>query len=129
MPEARLHRVSSPVSPVIRLAAVALCAAAFLLPAAAQAGKREAPVAKKSVASSDSKRKVAASASKRTRAAAVEEKSVRGGRDVVATIRKKNGKTVVAVQRRSVVRVAEPARLSYGQMAGLHRTDDALDLK
>jgi len=33
------------------------------------------------------------------------------------------------VQRRSVVRVAEPARLSYGQLAGLHSTNDALDLK
>ncbi len=128
MPEARLHRVSSPVSPLFRLAAVALCAAAFLLPAA-EAAKREAPAAKKSLASSDSKRKIAASASKPVRAAAAEEKSVRGGRNVVATIRKKNGKTVVAVQRRSVVRVAEPARLSYGQMAGLHRTDDVLDLK
>jgi D-alanyl-D-alanine endopeptidase (penicillin-binding protein 7) len=34
------------------------------------------------------------------------------------------------VQRRSVVRVAEmPARQSFGQMAGLHSTEDALDLK
>jgi len=37
---------------------------------------------------------------------------------------------VVAVQRRSVVRVVEaPARQSFGQMAGLHGTEDALDLK
>jgi D-alanyl-D-alanine endopeptidase (penicillin-binding protein 7) len=55
---------------------------------------------------------------------------VRGGRNVVASIHKKNGKTVVAVQRRSVVRVTEaPPRLSFGQMAGLHATEDALDLK
>ena len=55
---------------------------------------------------------------------------MRGGRNVVASIRKRDGKTVVAVQRRSVVRVAEvPARQSFGQLAGLHSTEDALDLK
>jgi D-alanyl-D-alanine endopeptidase (penicillin-binding protein 7) len=36
---------------------------------------------------------------------------------------------VVAVQRRSVVRVETPARQSFGQLAGLHGTDDVLDLK
>ncbi|MDO9405764.1 MAG: D-alanyl-D-alanine endopeptidase [Polaromonas sp.] len=125
MPEARLHRVSSQrFLPAFRFLAVALCATAFMLPAA-QAAKREAAGAKKASVSSDSKRKVAASAAKAPRA----EKSVRGGRNVVATIRtNRNGKTVVAVQRKSVVRVAEP-RLSYGQMAGLHTTQDALDLK
>ncbi|MDP9902126.1 D-alanyl-D-alanine endopeptidase (penicillin-binding protein 7) [Variovorax ginsengisoli] len=95
-----------------------------MLPAA-QAAKREGTNAKKASVSSDSKRKVAASVTKAPRA----EKSVRGGRNVVATIRtNRNGKTIVAVQRKSVVRVAEP-RLSYGQMAGLHTTQDALDLK
>lgn len=57
------------------------------------------------------------------------EKVVRGGRNVVATLHKKNGKTVVAVQRRSVVRVEAPPRQSFGQMAGLHGTEDVLDLK
>ncbi|MFM9923495.1 serine hydrolase [Variovorax sp. H27-G14] len=57
------------------------------------------------------------------------EKVVRGGRNVVATLSRKNGKTVVAVQRRSVVRVEAPARQSFGQMAGLHGTEDVLDLK
>ncbi|WP_256327300.1 serine hydrolase [Variovorax sp. EL159] len=57
------------------------------------------------------------------------EKVVRGGRNVVATIHKKNGKTVVAVQRRSIVRVEAPPRQSFGQMAGLHGTEDVLDLK
>ncbi|KAF1065928.1 MAG: D-alanyl-D-alanine endopeptidase [Variovorax sp.] len=57
------------------------------------------------------------------------DKVVRGGRNVVATLQKKNGKTVVAVQRRSVVRVEAPPRQSFGQMAGLHTTDDALELK
>ena len=37
----------------------------------------------------------------------------------------------VASHRRSVVRVveAQPPRLSYGQLAGLHQTEDALELK
>src|SRR5262249_34082844 len=56
------------------------------------------------------------------------ERIVSGGRNVVASVRQRNGRTVVAVQRRSVVRVAEP-RQSFGQLAGLHATEDALDLK
>ncbi|MDR6890464.1 MULTISPECIES: serine hydrolase [Variovorax] len=68
-------------------------------------------------------------AAKRGSKADRSEKVVRGGRNVVASIRQKNGKTVVAVQRRSVVRVETPARQSFGQLAGLHGTDDVLDLK
>ena len=37
--------------------------------------------------------------------------------------------THAVASRRSVVRVAEPARQSFGQLAGLHETDDPLDLK
>jgi len=37
--------------------------------------------------------------------------------------------THAVAPRRSVVRVAEPARQSFGQLAGLHETDDPLDLK
>ena len=58
-------------------------------------------------------------------------KVVRAGRNVVAEIRKKHGRTEVVVQRRSVVRVAEPTppRMSFGELAGLHGSEDALDLK
>ncbi|SCK56878.1 D-alanyl-D-alanine endopeptidase (penicillin-binding protein 7) [Variovorax sp. HW608] len=133
MPEARSNRVSCQrFLPAFRLLAVALCATAFLLPAA-QAAKKE-PVAKKT-ATVDGKRKTATvptretASSKRKAAADNNEKVVSGGRNVVASVRQKNGRTVVAVQRRSVVRVAEPAHLSFGQMAGLHATPDALDLK
>ena len=131
MPEARYCRVSSQrFLPALRLIAVALCATAFLLPAA-QAAKK-APAGKKAQQlSADSKRSSAKAASKRS--ARDDEKAdrvVSGGRNVVASIRKRGGKTVVAVQRRSVVRVAEvPARQSFGQLAGLHSTEDALDLK
>jgi len=133
MPEARSHRVSSQrFLPAFRMLAVALCATAFLLPAA-QAEKK-GPATKKT-ATADSKRKTASvptretASSKRKAGADKEEKVVSGGRNVVASVRQKNGRTVVAVQRRSVVRVAEPARLSFGQLAGLHQTPDALDLK
>jgi D-alanyl-D-alanine endopeptidase (penicillin-binding protein 7) len=136
MPEARFHRVSPQrMRSALRLFILALCAAAFMLPAAQAAAKRPAP-AKKSQASADSKRKSVKSAAAAPRASARRsakaekaDKTVRGGRNVVATIRRKGGKTVVAVQRRSVVRVAEAPRLSYGQLAGLHGADDALDLK
>lgn len=37
--------------------------------------------------------------------------------------------THAVAPRRSVVRVAEPTRQSFGQLAGLHETDDPLDLK
>ncbi|WP_418131734.1 serine hydrolase [Variovorax sp. 375MFSha3.1] len=146
MPEARLRRVSSQrFLPAFKAIAVALCATAFLLPGA-QAAKKEKPAAAKTAVASkkakgpvpvEVKRNAASSktatvAKRGGRAVKAEraEKVVRGGRNVVATIHKKNGKTVVAVQRRSVVRVVEaPARQSFGQMAGLHGTEDALDLK
>ncbi|RYF67775.1 MAG: hypothetical protein EOO29_36320 [Comamonadaceae bacterium] len=123
-----------------RLFAVTLCATAFLLPGAhANSAKKPAASAKKAVAS-DGKR--SASSSKTTTrtvkaapakasagASKAQAKTTRGGRNVVATVEKRGGKTVVAVQKRSVVRVDPPvARLSYGQMAGLHQTNDVLDL-
>ncbi|RYF83421.1 MAG: D-alanyl-D-alanine carboxypeptidase [Comamonadaceae bacterium] len=122
-----------------RLLAVTLCATAFLLPGAhASSAKKPAASAKKAVAS-DSKRSASASKSPRTAKAvpakaksassSAQTKTVRAGRNVTATIERRGGKTVVAVQKRSVVRVDPPAaRLSYGQMAGLHQTNDVLDL-
>ncbi|UKI05159.1 serine hydrolase [Variovorax paradoxus] len=86
------------------------------------------PVEVKRTASSKTARGAVASRGRAEKNEKVE-KVVRGGRNVVATIHKKNGKTVVAVQRRSVVRVEQPARQSFGQMAGLHGTEDSLDLK
>lgn len=144
-----------------RLFAVALCATAFLLPGAhaakkpaatakkavatadskragkatsAKAEVRGGKVASVKTVGSRAKAEVRGSkavASRRAAKAESAERVVRGGRNVVATIRKRGGKTVVAVQRRSVVRVVEaPApRLSFGQMAGLHTTEDVLDLK
>ena len=158
MPEARLHRVSSQrFLPAFKFIAVALCATAFLLPGAHAAAKKAASAGKKTQAVSETRGGKSAakttkagknvaqapSAAAGKRGAKVEkvarasggkadrsERSVRGGKDVVATIRKKNGKTVVAVQRRSIVRVAEaPPRLSFGQLAGLGHTEDPLDLK
>ena len=131
MPEARLHRVSSQrFLPAFRLIAVALSAAAFLLPVTADAGTKK-ETTRKAAPSADTKRKTAtvpARATAKQSSNTKADREVQGGRNVVASIRQKNGKTVVAVQRRSVVRVAEP-RLSYGQLAGLHSTEDALDLK
>lgn len=126
MPDAPSCRVSSQrFLPALRLVAVALCATAFLLPAA-QAAK--APAGKKTEVASESKKR--GTASKRSVKGEQADKVVSGGRNVVASIRKRGGKTVVAVQRRSVVRVPEvAARQSFGQLAGLHGTEDALDLK
>ena len=133
MPEARLHRVSS-----LRTLAVAFCATAFLLSGAQAAKKEKAAPAKTAVVSKKArgaapvevKRNAASSkVAKRGGREDKADKVVRGGRNVVATLQKKNGKTVVAVQRRSVVRVEAPPRQSFGQMAGLHTTDDALELK
>jgi D-alanyl-D-alanine endopeptidase (penicillin-binding protein 7) len=131
MPEARSCRVSSQrFLLAFRLVAVALCATAFLLPAAEAAKK--APAGKKiQQVSADNKRSSVKSESKRSaKDDSKADRVVSGGRTVVASIRKRGGKTVVAVQRRSVVRVVEaPGRQSFGQLAGLHSTEDALDLK
>ncbi|MGI4777191.1 MAG: serine hydrolase [Janthinobacterium lividum] len=127
MPEARSDRVSSQqMLPVFRSMALALCAMVMMLPAAHAVQKHVA--VKKTTASTGDKRASAKISARPQRSAGIE-KSVRGGSNVVATLRKKNGSTVVMVQRRSVIRVAEMPRLSYGQMAGLHRTGDVLDLK
>ena len=132
MPEARLRRVSSQrFLPAVKFVAVAFCATAFLLSGAQAAKKEKTGAAKTSLAKKSAgpvpvevKRSAKAS-----RGADRSEKVVRGGRNVVASIRQKNGKTVVAVQRRSVVRVETPARQSFGQLAGLHGADDVLELK
>jgi D-alanyl-D-alanine endopeptidase (penicillin-binding protein 7) len=132
MPEARINRVSTQrLMSTFRALALAVCAASLVLPVA-HAAKRQVP-AKKTQASTDNNRKIAKSAAAAPRAAkksaASADKAVSGGRNVIATIRKRGGKTVVAVERRSIVRIPEVPRLSYGQMAGLHGTEDALDLK
>jgi len=121
MPDAFPGRV--PSQRILRTFAAAFFATAFLLSGAhAASAKKEVP-AKKQAASAKSK-----SESKSAKAPAIE-KTARGGRNVTATYSKRDGKAVVAVQRRSVVRVPEPARQSFGQMAGLHSTEDLLDLK
>ncbi|WP_345538140.1 serine hydrolase [Variovorax defluvii] len=134
MPDLCSYRVSSQrLLPALRLIAVALCATAFLLPAAEAAKKEKgASNIKAQQVSAESKlgAKATSIASKRRGKSEQADKVVSGGRNVVASIRKRGGKTVVAVQRRSVVRVPEvPARQSFGQLAGLHNTEDALDLK
>jgi D-alanyl-D-alanine endopeptidase (penicillin-binding protein 7) len=114
-----------------RAITIALCATAFFAPCVQAATKKIVPVKKVQV-SVENKRKSAAlvAVSPRSgKSVAGVEKSVSGGRNIVATLRKRGGKTVVAIERRSVVRLAETPRLSYGQIAGLHGTEDALDLK
>ncbi|MGF6525209.1 D-alanyl-D-alanine endopeptidase (penicillin-binding protein 7) [Variovorax sp. PvP013] len=115
----------------VRAITIALCATTLFWPGAQAATKKVAPT-KKTQVSVESKRKGAALVAVSPRSgknAVAVEKSVSGGRNIVATLRKRGGKTVVAVERRSVVRLAETPRLSYGQIAGLHGTEDALDLK
>ncbi|MDM0112406.1 serine hydrolase [Variovorax sp. J22R133] len=130
MPEACLRRDSSQrFLPGLRTIAVAFFATAILLSGAQAATKKEVAARKTAVASTAKAKPAAAKSAKASRDDD-DARSVRGGRNVVATLGKRNGKTYVAVQRRSVVRVAEaPPRLSFGQMAGLHGKDDVLDLK
>jgi len=135
MPETRPRRVSSQrFLPAVKFVAVALCATAFLLSGAQAAKKEKTTTAAKTSVAKKAKGPVPVEVKRTAKAprggkADRSEKVVRGGRNVVASIRQKNGKTVVAVQRRSVVRVETPARQSFGQLAGLHGTDDVLDLK
>ena len=89
----------------------------------ANAGSRAHRVGKMAVASPRAGHRDARKASRNH--------AVRGGRNAVATLRKgRGGKATLALHQRSVVHAAEaPPRLSYGQMAGLHQTEDPLDLK
>jgi D-alanyl-D-alanine endopeptidase (penicillin-binding protein 7) len=130
MPEARLRRVSSQrFLPAVKFIAAAFCTTAFLLSGAQAAKKEQKPSVAKTSLAKKAAGPVPVEVKRRTAKADRSEKVVRGGRNVVASIRQKNGRTVVAVQRRSVVRVETPARQSFGQLAGLHGTDDVLDLK
>ena len=124
MPEARSSRVSTQrVRRGLRVLAAAFVATAFLFSAAQAATAKKPAPAKKPAVEAEAK-------TSRVAKAPTVEKRARGGRNVVATYSKRGGKAVVAVQRRSVVRVAEaPARRSFGQLAGLRSTDDLLDLK
>lgn len=132
MSEARRNRVSNQrLMSGFRMTIAALCAT-VLLASGVQAATKKPVIAKKAQVSIETKRRSAASVvavPRSGKASATVEKSVSAGRNIVATLRKRGGKTVVAVERRSVARFAESPRLSYGQIAGLHGTEDALDLK
>ena len=119
-------RVSHRFTSALCFAAVALCAVTTLVPVAHAATHATAAAAKKHAVSAHGAKSAHGSHESRGT------QSVRAGRNVVAVIHRKNGKNVVVVQRRSVIRVAEMAptpRLSFGQMAGLHGSEDALELK
>jgi D-alanyl-D-alanine endopeptidase (penicillin-binding protein 7) len=124
MPESRSRRISTQLLRVFRLLAVALCATAFVVPVANAAKKT--PVAKKA-AKAEVKREPAA---RKTagKTAGKSKKAAGNGHRVVASFHQKNGRAVAVVRYRPVVRAAQP-RPSFGQLAGLHDTEDALDLK
>lgn len=128
-----------------RVMALALLSCALAAPAAYAAPKKEA---KKSAASAPAKRAVKASGAK-TRAAAEPKARVAKAKSEKPSAARKGSKAVAkadkasksggkkrlaragagaAVAAASAV-AAEPARLSYGQMAGLHSVSDPLDLQ
>lgn len=129
-----------------RVMALALLSCALAAPAAYAAPKKDA---KKSAASAPAKRAVKASGTK-TRAAAEPKARVAKAKSEKPSTARKGSKAVAkadkasksggkkrlaragtagaAVAAASAV-AAEPARLSYGQMAGLHSVSDPLDLQ
>lgn len=129
-----------------RVMALALLSCALAAPAAYAAPKKDA---KKSAASAPAKRAVKASGAK-TRAAAEPKARVAKAKSEKTSAARKGSKAVAkadkasksggkkrlaragaagtAVAAASAV-AAEPARLSYGQMAGLHSVSDPLDLQ
>lgn len=129
-----------------RVMALALLSCALAAPAAYAAPKKDA---KKSATSAPAKRAVKASGAK-TRAAAAPKARVAKAKSEKPSAARKGSKAVAkadkvsksggkkrlaragaagaAVAAASAV-AAEPARLSYGQMAGLHSVSDPLDLQ
>lgn len=110
-----------------RLAAVAFVAAALtgggLSPSTALAANATS-ASSKAKAKTKTSKKAGSTASRGTAAAKARGKSpVRSAKAVPA-------RTVAKVSpRKSVVVAVEPAKVSFGQMYGLHRTEDPLDLK
>lgn len=56
-------------------------------------------------------------------------KTVAGKKEAGSSAKRRVARTFAAKRSKSVIRVAVPARPSYGQLAGLHSTQDQLDLK
>jgi serine-type D-Ala-D-Ala endopeptidase (penicillin-binding protein 7) len=99
-------------------------------PAEAATKRNVKPVSSKSVKA----KPVAKSAAKSKKQALVAKSSERGAKakapvKMQRVVLIKNGKRVVVMRRAPVIVVAEPPRLSHGQLAGLHATQDPLDLK
>lgn len=76
----------------------------------------------------DAKARRPVSSTAQTSASAKKAPVARNSTRAKASVAPRSTRTV-ATPRRSVVRVAEPARQSFGQLAGLHEADDPLDLK
>lgn len=60
---------------------------------------------------------------------AAAQKAVKGKKEASSSAKRKVVRTFTAKRSKSVIRVAAPVRPSYGQLAGLHSTQDQLDLK
>ena len=63
------------------------------------------------------------------RSAATSLKGKKASKKTVVAVHRKGAKVIAAQKRHSVIQVAVPARLSFGQIAGLHEAHDPLDLK
>ncbi len=77
----------------------------------------------------DAKARRPVSTTAQASAAAKKAPAARTSTRAKASVARSSRSTRSVASRRSVVRVVEPARQSFGQLAGLHATDDPLDLK
>ncbi|MDM0045581.1 D-alanyl-D-alanine endopeptidase [Variovorax dokdonensis] len=139
MSETRPGRVSSQrLLPGWRNLAVAFCATAFLLSGVHAASskkdvraKTSASASKSSSASSKPSKSTKTASSKRAvskQTAKADRTSAKSSSRVSVTYSKSAGSRSVTKQR-VIARTYEPSRQSFGQMAGLHGADDALDLR
>lgn len=121
-----MHRPSrTALSSFFQVVGVVALGIALAVPGAHAGERKKAPAKKQQASSVSAKRSVARAAAPRKLAA-----SAKASR-VVASIAPKRGARVVALSARAPVRAAyvEPARQSFGELAGLHALTDPLDLK
>ena len=111
----------------VKLGVLLTMAAALVVPQTSVAATKRDTAKKQVVTKTSAAKANSVSKSAKTSRSA---KAAKSSKDAKITVTRKNGRVITSIKRKSVVRVAAvPARLSFGQIAGLHGAADELDLK
>lgn len=117
------HRLRAAVSQVVSVLGFVVISSALLVPAAHSSERKRAPTKKAATSATTSTKKTADSRRVATSSKAVDRSAKSRTRVTLAAVEPRATKAALA--KAAIV----PAKLSFGQMAGLHEVSDPLDLK